>query len=192
MPGLISTLAGRLRRYVGDRRRAPRRGARFVARLPLSVSPLGEGEDFGAGRGPARRPLAGSTRDLSGGGLTLLLPAARVGDRYLTDASRYLGVRLELPGGPVYMLAAPTRFEQLDGGGEGYAYLLGARVFKMGESDRADYQAYLDTLAREERRAKERRRRGADAPVVASAWTPATPADVAEAFERFLREQRAR
>ena len=163
-----------------------------MARLPLSVSPLAEGEVFGGGSSTARRQIAGSTRDLSGGGLTLLLPSARVGDRYLTDTDGYLGVRLELPSGPVYMLAAPTRFEQLDGDEEGYSYLLGARVVKMREGDRADYVTYLHTLAREEKRAKERRRRADDAPAAGVDRPGVAPANVAEAFERFLHEQRAR
>lgn len=186
MSGLIATLAARLRRYVGDRRRAPRRGARVTARLPLSVSLLGEGQEFDEGHAGARRALAGSTRDLSGSGLTLLLPAVRVGDRYLTDTSGYLGITIELPGGPVHVLAAPARFEQLVGDAEGYAYLLGVRILKIKESARADYLTYLNTLAREERRSKERRRLGADTNVAAGAWTDVTPTYVAEAFERYL------
>jgi hypothetical protein len=172
----------RLRKYVGDRRRSPRRGARFAARLPLSVSPLGDAQDYAPG---TQYALEGLTRDLSGGGLTLLLPAMRVGGRYLTDADGYLGVRVETPSGPVCLLATPARFEQLTPGEEGYAYLLGVRIVKMGEADRATYLSYLKTLAPGERRAGGRG--VTDSPPAAGAWPEVTPASVAEAFERFLR-----
>src|SRR5215204_1246075 len=142
----------RLRKYVGDRRRSPRRGARFAARLPLSVSPLGDAQDYDTG---TQYALEGSTRDLSAHGLTLLLPAMRVGGRYLTDANGYLGVRVETPSGPVCMLAAPARFEHFPAGKEEYAYLLGVRIVKMGDTDRVSYLSYLKTLAPGERRAGE-------------------------------------
>ncbi len=186
----LNSLAGRLRRYVGDRRRASRRGARFPARIPLAVSPLQAGQEFGGGQSDPHYSLAGATRDLSGRGLTLLLPAVRVGGHYLTDAGGYLGVRLETPGGPVYLLAAPTRFEHLTSGRDEYAFLLGARIVKMRDGDRAKYLAYLNTLARNERRAAERGRRIVDAS--APALAEFTPTYVAEAFERFLRQERTR
>ena len=173
----------RLRKYVGDRRRAPRRGARFVARLPVSVSPLRDGQDFDPG---AQFSLAGSTRDLSRGGLTLLLPAMRIGSLYLTDAGGYLGVTVQTSNGGVRMLAAPARFEQIDGDEDGYVYLIGARILRMGDEDRAGYLALLKTLSRYERRADEG---AADASV--GEWAGVTPAHVAEAFEKYLRHERA-
>ena len=178
--GRFLSLLARLRKYVGDRRRAPRRGARFAARLPLTVSPLSDAQDFGR---DARDSLAGSTRDLSARGLTLLLPAMRIGNRYLTDAAGYLGVRVETPAGPVCMLAAPARFEHLPAAGEGYSYLLGVRILKMGDGDRVTYLSYLKTLAPSDRRA------GGHGAVDSAAgpWPDVTPSYVAEAFEKFLR-----
>jgi hypothetical protein len=173
---------GRLRKYVGDRRQSPRRGARFKARLPVSVSPLRDGLDFGAA--PS---VAGCTRDLDGGGLTLLLPAMRVGSLYLTDSGGYLGVTLETPHGPVRMLAAPARFEQVEGDEDGYGYLIGVRIIRMEDQDRASYLAYLRTRSHNERRAGER---AADASVMD--WSGVTPSYVAEAFERYVRHERAR
>jgi len=178
--GLLGLLA-RLRKYVGDRRRAPRRGARFVARLPLTVTPLGDAEDFEPG---AQTSLAGSTRDLSARGLTLLLPGVRIGSRYLTDNEGYLGLKVETPSGPVCMLAAPARFEHLTEGDEGYGYLLGVRIVKMGDGDRASYLSYLRTLAPRERRAGVGGRVVLDPPAVT--WSDITPSSVAQAFERFL------
>src|SRR5215204_3812246 len=127
-------LLAHLRKYVGDRRRSPRRAARFAARLPVSVTPLSDAQDVAPG---AQSSLAGSTRDLSARGLTLLLPAIRVGGRYLTDAEGYIGVRVETPAGTVSVLAAPARFEQLAAAEEGYGALLGVRIIKMSDGDRA-------------------------------------------------------
>lgn len=183
MRHLIGLLA-HLRKYVGDRRRAPRRGARFAARLPVSVTALSDVQDFDPG---ARPSLAGTTRDLSARGLTLLLPAVRVGNRYLTDVDGYIGVRLETPSGTMSMLAAPARFEQLAAAEEGYSALLGVRIIKMSDGDRAAYLSYLKTLAPRERRAQERSRVILDPPLTAGTWSDVTPSSVAEAFERFHR-----
>ena len=177
-------LLAHLRKYVGDRRRSPRRGARFAARLPVSVTPLSDAQDVDHG---AQSSLAGSTRDLSARGLTLLLPAIRVGSRYLTDADGYIGVRVETPAGTVSVLAAPARFEQLAAAEEGYGALLGVRIIKMSDGDRAVYLSYLKTLAPRERRAQEGSRVMLDAPLSAGTWSDVTPSAVAEAFERFLR-----
>jgi hypothetical protein len=181
--GILGSLA-RLRKYVGDRRRSPRRGARFAARLPLSVSPLGEAQDFDPGR---QYSLAGLTRDLSARGLTLLLPAMRVGSHYLTDAAGYLAVKVETPSGPVCLLASPARFEHLPEGDEGYGYLLGVRIVRMSDSDRDTYHSYLRALAPSDRRGGSRVRAAADAQTPAESWPDVTPSYVSEAFERFLR-----
>lgn len=181
--GILGSLA-RLRKYVGDRRRSPRRGARFAARLPLSVSPLGEAQDFDPGRPLS---LSGVTRDLSARGLTLLLPAMRVGSHYLTDAAGYLAVKVETPSGPVCLLASPARFEHLTEGDEGYGYLLGVRIVRMSDPDRDTYLSYLKTLSPEDRRAGVRGRAADDSPSPAGSWPDVTPSYVAEAFERFLR-----
>jgi hypothetical protein len=177
---LLGSLA-RLRKYVGDRRRSPRRGARFAARLPLSVSPLGEAQEFDPSQ---RYSLSGLTRDLSARGLTLLLPAMRVGSRYLTDAAGYLAVRVETPSGPVCLLASPARFEHLTEADEGYGYLLGVRIVRMSDPDRDTYHSYLRTLAPSDRRAG---RSAVDSTTPAETWPDVTPSYVAEAFERFLR-----
>ena len=180
---LLGSLA-RLRKYVGDRRRAPRRRARFAAHLPLTVTPLGDAEEFDPGAQPS---LAGSTRDLSARGLTLLLPVVRVGGRYLTDAEGYLGVKVETPSGPVSLLAAPARFEQLAAAEGGYGCLLGVRIVRISDGDRATYLSYLKTLAPRERRAEERAKINLDSSLTAGTWSDVIPSSVAEAFERFLR-----
>jgi len=109
----------------------------------------------------------------------------RVGERYLTDRDGYLGVRLELPDDYLYLLAAPVRFEQLGKSAEGYSFLIGARIIKMGEGEWARYLAYLRTLAGHDRREAEQARVGAQA---AEGWGLVTSSSIAEAFDRFVRE----
>ncbi|PYS87872.1 MAG: hypothetical protein DMF64_21960 [Acidobacteria bacterium] len=183
---LLHSLGARLRRYIGNRRRTMRRGARVLVRLPVVVAPLAVGQDASSHLASAPA-IVGSTRDLSGRGLTLLLPAVRVGDRYLTDRDGYLGVRLELPEGYLYLLAAPVRFEQLGRSAEGYSFLIGARIIKMAESEWARYLAYLRTLAGLDRRGAEQAR-ASMGPQAAKGWELVTPSSIAEAFDRFVRE----
>lgn len=144
----------RLREYVGDRRRSPRRGARFAARVPAVLTIVGSGLErpSGAAQGPS---VAGETRDLGASGLTVRVGRVRVGGQYLTDAAHRLGVRLELPAGEVYLLAEAVRFEHTPEEGGGPGYLLGLRILKLTEADLALYSGYLRTLV-----PLERRRRG--------------------------------
>ena len=146
-----------LREYVGDRRRSPRRGARFAARVPAVVTLLevGSGPAAGAPQAPS---VAGETRDLGPSGLTLRVGRIRVGGQYLTDAEFHLGVRLELPAGEVSLLAKAVRFEHPPEGGGEPGYLLGLRILKVREDDVEMFSAYLRTLVPLERRRRERER----------------------------------
>lgn len=193
MPTLINSLAGRLREFVGDRRRVTRRKSRVDARLPFTVMLLDTKEEA-AEDAAGKNSLAGHTRDLSATGLTLLLSVVRISDSYLTDNEHYLGIRLGLPGGPVSMLAAPVRFEHATGAESESGYLLGVRIIRMREDDRSCYLTYLSTLLTKERRVRNQIRGGAKAAAPpapflsqANAWANITPAHVNEAFERFLR-----
>jgi hypothetical protein len=145
----------RLREYVGDRRRSPRRGARFAARVPAVVTILDAGVEYpsGAARGPS---VEGETRDLGTSGLTVRVGRIRVGGQYLTDAEHRLGIRLELPPGEVFLLAEAVRFEDTPEAGGGAGYVLGLRILKVTEDDFALYSGYLRTLAPSERRRRER------------------------------------
>lgn len=189
----IRSITSNLRRYVSNRRRALRRVARFEARLPFIITLLGTGRGRANGlRGEAS--LIGHTRDLSETGLTLLLPSVRVGDAYLTDGESRLNVRLELPGGPVEMLATSARFEQLQRKEAGCSYLLAIHIVKMQSRERERYLAYLKTIKSKERRQHERREvhaaafNGANSKAQSSTWEALTPASINSAFEKFLRE----
>lgn len=135
MPELLRSIVARVREYVGNRRRAPRRRLR----LPCSVAPHEPG-NAGARRASQ---LAGYTRDLSASGLALILPAVRVGGRYLTGADVTLRVVLELPTGPLALLATPVRHEQLGADDADRGFLIGVRITEMSAADRARYEAHL-------------------------------------------------
>lgn len=148
------SLLARLREYVGDRRRAPRRGARFAASVPavLTLIEAGETHASEAMRSPT---VACETRDLGTSGLTVRVDRIRVGGQYLTDAEYRLSVKLELPAGEVSMLAKAVRFEHAPEEASGAGYVLGLRIMKMTENDLALYSNYLRALAPTERRRRE-------------------------------------
>jgi hypothetical protein len=187
---LIRAAASRLRGLVSDRRRALRRQARVEVSLPFTVTPLGAAEGLRKGR-PGEPGVAGRTRDLSETGLTLLLPSVRVGGAYLTDMESYLGINLGLPGGPVSMLAASVRFEQLSQREAGLGYLLAVRIIKMDNEERDRYLAYLAAAGRKERRGRSQAQAAIAEPsgqAQSGAWDAVTPASVIQAYEQFLRK----
>ncbi len=127
----------RLRAYVGNRRRAPRQRLR----LPCSVSLY---EPAASGENAKRLPrLDGYTCDLSASGLALVLPAVRVGERYLTGPNVTLRILLEHPTGPLALLATPVRYEQLAKDSAEPGYLIGLSIKEMSATDRARYEAQL-------------------------------------------------
>ena len=133
----LRSIVARLREYVGNRRRA----TRHRLRLPFSVSlhdPTLAGERL------QRAPhLDGVTRDMSVSGLALIVPAVRIGERYLTGPGITLRIVLEHPTGPLELLAAPVRYEQLDETETEKGFLIGARITEMSAEDRARYEAHL-------------------------------------------------
>jgi hypothetical protein len=133
MPELLRTIAGRLRRLVGERRRHPRLRARLDAAVVL----------LGARGEAVTPPLEGHTRDVSACGLALIMPAVRVGDRYLAGEAQTLQVTLRLPSAAVRLRASPARYERLDEGDADTGYLIGLRITEMNERDRAAFDEYL-------------------------------------------------
>ena len=138
MPELLRSFVARMRGYVADRRRAPR----FPLRVPCRVSLHDPG---GAGARPAPQ-LEGHTRDISARGLALVLPAVRVGGRYLTGADVLLRVVLEHPAGPLELLAAPVHYDQLSAEGDEQGFLIGVKIKTWSAADRARYEAQLNEL----------------------------------------------
>jgi hypothetical protein len=191
--GFIHSLTMRLRRLVSDRRKALRRGARYEARLPFVITPLGAAKRSGK-RLPSARSLIGHTRDLSETSMTLLLPSVRVGNAYLTDGESCLEVRLELADGPVTLLTNSVRFEQLPRKDDGCGYLLAVRIVGIEDDARARYLSYLKTVNKRGRRRPERRQALTPPPALTQTttqtgtWDALTPASINSAFEQFLDE----
>ena len=122
------SIRARVRKFVGNRRRAPRRKAQCQARLLFSDS-------------THMLPLEGYTRDISTVGLMLCVSAINIDRSYLTNEDRSLRVVLELPKGAVEMHATPVRYEQ-----SGTNYLIGARIIEMSAGDRERFAQYMHTL----------------------------------------------
>jgi PilZ domain len=135
MPERFRSIVVQLREYVGNRRRAQR----YRLRLACSVAPY----DPDASGAKQLTALKGLTRDASTSGLALILPAVRVGDRYLTGADTTLRVVLELTTGPLELLATPMRHEQLGPEETDKGFLIGVRIKEMSAADRARYEEYL-------------------------------------------------
>jgi hypothetical protein len=133
MPERLRAIASGLRRLVGERRRHPRVRVRLGASVVL----------LGARGEAATPPLEGHTRDVSACGLALILPAVRVGDRYLAGEAQTLGVTLRLPAATVKLRATPARYERLDEGDADTGYLIGLRINDMDARDRAAFDEYL-------------------------------------------------
>lgn len=138
MPELLRNIARRLREFVGTRRHA----ARYQTRLGVAVSLL----DTRPRAYPAA--LEGHTRDLSACGLAVVLPAIRIGERYLTGDTHVLRITLKLPTASVQIQGVPVRYEQLDEDDEDTGYFIGVRIKEMSDKDRALFDEYLRTIAR--------------------------------------------
>jgi hypothetical protein len=134
MPELIRTIASRLRELVGNRRWAPR----HPVRLPVFVSLL----DNTAGSAPAG--VAGHTRDASETGLGIVVPAIRVGGRYLAGDDVTLRLTVKLPDTSARLYGSPVRYERLEDGQPEPGFLVGIRLNDDG--DRALLSEYLKGL----------------------------------------------
>jgi hypothetical protein len=135
MSELLRTIASRLREFVGNRRRAPR----YRVRLAVFVSLL----DAAPGAPPAGG-VAGHTRDASESGLGLVLPAIRLGDRYLVGDGVTLRLTLKLGDRSARLYGTPVRYERLDEGQDGQTepgFFIGIRLTDDG--DRALFIEYL-------------------------------------------------
>ena len=136
MPERLRTIASRLRELVGNRRRAPR----HRVRLPVFVSLL----DNAPGSAPAG--VAGHTCDASESGLAVILPAIRVGGRYLAGDDVTLRLTVKLPDASARLYGKPVRYERLEDGQADGGFLVGIHLNDDG--DRALLSEYLKSLKR--------------------------------------------
>lgn len=150
-----------------DRRASPRfeECLPYAAALTFSGSPSGR-----AGDAPR---IVGHTRDMSEGGLALIVPSLTFAYRHLLSPDFKLRLTLELPSGPVELEGMPTHDRPLGdsdadmhymlsgeldaiGGARFYGYgddpkdsacILGLKITAMSEEDRARYCEHLRLLA---------------------------------------------
>ncbi|HEY0173424.1 MAG TPA: PilZ domain-containing protein [Pyrinomonadaceae bacterium] len=137
MSELLRTIASRLRVLVGNRRRAPR----HRVRLPVFVSLL----DNATGSAPPG--VAGHTCDASESGLAVVLPAVRVGGRYLVGDGVTLRLTLKIHEASARLYGTAVRYERLEGGADGRsepAFLVG--IHFNADGDRALLTEYLKSL----------------------------------------------
>jgi hypothetical protein len=136
----VRSIASRLREFVGNRRSAPR----YRTSLPFSVSLLVS--KVSAPSAAHLPTVKGHTYDISATGLALIVPAIRVGGRYLTGEDHTLRIMLELPAATVQIHAAPVRYERLDEEDREMGYLIGVHITEMSDKDRALFVDYIKTL----------------------------------------------
>ena len=137
----LTNLIPRLRKYLGERRAAPRYATRLEKTLAVHVQLLEEGP------GPSGR-LIGYTRDLSETGLGVILPQLRIAGRSVVNPERLLVVIVGIPPEPVEMRAVGVRYAELDEeGGIDHGYLVGVHIREMTPTDRTRYLKYLASLA---------------------------------------------
>lgn len=129
--------------FGNDRRRVIRR----KVRLPASVSLI---ETETTANSTAYPPTTlGYTRDISAGGLALIVPSVALGGHDLASAEQMLRIILALPSGNVLMHVAVVRHERLDESGADIGYLIGLSISEMSEDDRTLYAEYMHTLGGE-------------------------------------------
>jgi len=140
MSELPRRMVSQLRRFIGNRRRAKRAGARLLFTLSL--------EDSQVSRNGFRRlpPLQGHTLDVSTTGIALVVPAIRIGGHYLAGTERRLYLKLDLPDGMVELILVPVRYESLEEDPEETGYVIGTRIEEISDSDRARFNEYVKSL----------------------------------------------
>ncbi len=142
MPELIRAIAGRLREFVGNRRRALRYKVRLNAVVSLHNAKTTNID------GSHKQPsvLEGYTQDLSATGLALVMPAIRIGDHYLTHQEHTLQIKLELHAGQILLMRAiAVRYEPLDSETNEKSYRIGLHILET--SDQKRFDDYLQTLS---------------------------------------------
>ncbi|HEX5708426.1 MAG TPA: PilZ domain-containing protein [Pyrinomonadaceae bacterium] len=137
----FESLTARLRRFVGDRRAAPRYPVTHLEKALVVHITLGDGGD--AMRGGAR--LVGYTRDVSETGLGVVLPDVRIGGRLIVNPERALRLLVGLPTGAVEMTATAVRYAEPEGDESGY--LVGVHINEMPKAHRALYLKFINSLA---------------------------------------------
>lgn len=124
-----------------ERRRGPRRRARLGVRLLTGMALLDAGAvEEGAPRGLS---FLGTTRDISAGGLSLVLPSVNIDERYFAGEPRRVEVLLDLPADPIRVWASPLYCRPLAEREPEAGYIVGVRFSGLSETERARLLTYL-------------------------------------------------
>jgi hypothetical protein len=137
---LARAIVSRLRRYVGNRRHSTRK----KVRLPFSIVVAGPAKSVNGSR--QTRSLEGHTLDISPAGMSLIVPAIRIGEYHLVGENRGFGVKLKLPSGAVEMEVAPVRYESLEDHQTETGFLIGVKIIDMPDADRVRFAQYVSGL----------------------------------------------
>jgi hypothetical protein len=121
-----------------ERRASPRRSIKLEFRVLLvATKTSAEGEE-------QMLPLIGYTRDISESGLALLVSAKSMSVLYNLSETYTLQLVLTLPLGPVDLEVTPVRYQHINEGTSGSYILIGARITKISDEDRARLSEYLN------------------------------------------------
>jgi PilZ domain len=142
MPELVRSITARLREFVRDRRC----GKRYFVRLSCQVK-FAKANVKSQKSDLRSQTIEGYTRDISSDGVALILPAIRIGDHYLAGEDRPLLVRLQLPDRTIEMDTVAVRYDSFADPEQGAGYIVGARITKLGQEDRAWYVEFLSHLS---------------------------------------------
>ncbi|HEV2828038.1 MAG TPA: hypothetical protein VGW76_10590 [Pyrinomonadaceae bacterium] len=142
MAEFTRAIVARARQYVGDRRRS----RRLSVRLPFSLSLISASKSLNGTRRVSS--MDGHTLDVSTHSLGLIVPKITLDEHHLVGENRNFNVKLELPDGPLEMLAAPIRYERLEEHRGETGYLIAVKIVAMSDSDRTRFAEYIATLAK--------------------------------------------
>jgi|SRR6267142_1769381 len=145
MAEFARTVVSRLRKFIGNRRRAKRQ----QVRLAFNISIASPAKSLTGSRRTVG--MDGHTLDLSANGMALVVPAITLDEHHLVGENRGLKVQLELPTGPVEMQVRPVRYERLEEDKSETGYLIAVKIVGMSEKDRATYSEYVSTLLQRKR-----------------------------------------
>jgi hypothetical protein len=115
-------------------------------RLPFSLSLISASKSLNGTRRVSS--MDGHTLDVSTHSLGLVLPKITLDEHHLVGENRNFSVKLELPDGPLEMLAAPIRYERLEEHRGETGYLIAVKIVAMSDIDRTRFAEYIATLAK--------------------------------------------
>ena len=123
-----------------------RRGARFYAHLPSSIS-LIDGQ-VQVGKVSYSQPSRGHCDTISKFGMRLSLAGTRFSEADLSRIGRFLFVRVDLPEGPIEAVVTIVSSERT-GEEPRKKWVLGVKIHQMAEADSERLDAYLEKRLKE-------------------------------------------